>query len=101
MRGKLFVLHLINFSEDKKRPAPTLPVPLVIMPVPQFSTPVEHRTLSILDPLNGAGPDSTQTQMVRWLADGLAEPLSNLCANFLTPVVVPTDLGMAITCPIH
>ncbi len=41
------------------------------------------------------------SQMVRWLADFLAEPLSTLFANSLTTVVVPTDWRLAIICPIR
>ncbi len=55
-------------------PTPTLPVPTVVKPVPLFSIPVVQRELSSLDILKGAGPDNIDPQMVRWLADFLAEP---------------------------
>ncbi len=71
------------------------------MPVPQFSIPVVHRELSPLDISKGAGPDDIHPQMVRWLADFLAEPLSKLFANSLTTAVVPADWRLAIICPIH
>ncbi len=89
------------FREDYARTTPTLPVPTVVMPVPQFSIPVVHRELSSLDISKAAGPDDIHRQMVRWLADFLAEPLSKLFANSLTTAVVPTDWRLAIKCPIH
>ncbi len=39
--------------------------------------------------------------MVHWLADFLAEPLSQLFANPLTTAVAPSDWRLAIKCPIH
>ncbi len=89
------------FREDDARPTPTLPVPTVVMPEPQFSIPIVHRQLSSLDISKGAGPDDIHAQMVRWLADFLAEPLSKLFTNSLTTAVVPTDWRLAIICPIH
>ncbi len=89
------------FREDYARPTPNLPVLTVVMPVPQFSIPVVHRELSSLDISKGAGPDDIHPQMVRWLANFLAEPLSKLFANSLTTAVVPTDWRLAIICPIH
>ncbi len=71
------------------------------MPVPQFSIPVVHRELSSLDISKGVGPDEIHPQMVRWLADFLAEPLSKLFANSQTTAVVPTDWRLAIICPIY
>ncbi len=41
------------------RPAPSLPVTTVVVPVPQFSTPIVHRKLSSLDAIH--------PQMVQWL----------------------------------
>ncbi len=70
----------MHTNEDDARPTPTLPVPTVVMPVPQFSIPVVHRELSSLDISQGAGPDDIHPQMVRWLADFLAETLSKLSA---------------------
>ncbi len=61
------------FREDDERPAPTLPV---VMPLPQFSTLVEHIELSSLDIHMTAGPDDIHPQMIRWHADLLAESLS-------------------------
>ncbi len=61
------------FREDDARPTPTLSVPTVVMPVPQFSIPVVLRELSNLDISNRAGPDDIHPQMVRWFADFLAE----------------------------
>ncbi len=89
------------FCEDDPRPTPPLPVPTVVMPVPQLSISVVHRELSSLDISKGAGPDDINPQMVRWLAEFLAEPLSKLFANSLTTAVVPTDWRLAIKCPIH
>ncbi len=66
---------LKNVCEDDARPTPTLPIPTVVMPVTQFSIPFVHRELWSLDISKGAGPD-IHPQMVRWLADFLAEPLS-------------------------
>ncbi len=40
-------------------------------------------------------------QMVRWLADFSAEPLSKLFANSLTTAVIPTDWRLTIICPIN
>ncbi len=74
---------------------------MVVMPVPQFSTPVSHRELSSLDISKGADPDDIHLQMVHWIADFLAEPLSTLFANSLTTAVVPNDWHMAIICPKH
>ncbi len=71
------------------------------MPVPQFSIHAVHKELSSLDISKGAGPDDIHKQMVRWLADFLADPLSKLFANSLTTAVVPTDWRLAIICPIH
>ncbi len=89
-----------TFCEDYARPTPTLPVPTVVMPVPQFSIAVVHRQLSSLDISKGTGPDDIHPQTARWLADFLAEPLSKLFANSLTTAVVPTDWRLAIICPI-
>ncbi len=83
------------FREDDARPTPTLPVPTGVMPL------VVHIDLSNLDISKGAGPDDIRPQMVRWLADFLAEPLSKLFANALTTAVVPTDWRLDIVCPIH
>ncbi len=47
-----------------------------VMPLPQFSTLVENYELSSLDIPMTAGPDDIHPQMIRWLADLLAEPLS-------------------------
>ncbi len=90
-----------NFREDDARPTLTLPFSTVVLPVPQFSIPVVHRALSSLNISKGAGHDDIHPQMVRWLADFLAESLSKLFANSLTTAVVPTDWRLAITCPIH
>ncbi len=76
-----------------------MPVPTVVMP--QFSIPVVHREPSILDIAKGAGPYKFHPQMVRWLADVLAQPLFKLFANSLTTAVVPTDWRLANSCPIH
>ncbi len=57
------------FREDYARPTPPLPVPTVVMPVPQFSIPVVHRELSSLDISKGGGPDDIHPLMVRRLAD--------------------------------
>ncbi len=84
-------------SNDDARPTPTLPVPTFVMPVLQFSIPVVQRELSSLDSSKGAGPDDIQSQMVRWSADFLAEPLSKLFANSLTTAVVRTDWRLPIT----
>ncbi len=51
---------------------PFLPVPTVVMLVPQFSIPVVHKELSSPDISKGAGPDDIHLQMVRWLADFFA-----------------------------
>ncbi len=45
------------YSSVFREPTPTLPVPSVVMPVPQFSIPVVHRELSSLDISKGAGLD--------------------------------------------
>ncbi len=66
-----------------------------------FSIPVVRRELSSLDVSKGAGPHDIHPQMVRWLADFLAEPLSKLFANSLTTAVVPIDWRLAILCPMH
>ncbi len=66
------------FREDNERPTPTLPVPTVALPGPQFSTPVVHRKLSVRDTSKGAVPDDIHPQIVRWLVDFLAEPLFKL-----------------------
>ncbi len=98
-----FLKHFYSssFREDDERPVPTLSFPTVVMPVPQFLTPVVHRELSSLDISKGAGPDDIHPQMVRRLADFLAEPLSRLFVNSLTTVMVATDKCLAIICPIH
>ncbi len=67
----------------------------------KLSIPVVRRELSSLDVTKGAGPHDILPQMVRWLADFLAEPLSKLFANALSTAVVPTDWRLAIICPIH
>ncbi len=41
-------LYFTIILEDDERSAPTLTIPAVIMPVPQFSTPVVDRKLSDL-----------------------------------------------------
>ncbi len=84
------------FREDYARSTPTLPVPTAVMPMPQFLVPVVHRELSSLNISKGAGPDDTHPQMVLWLADFLAEPLSKLFANSLTTAVIPTGWRLAI-----
>ncbi len=43
------------FREDDARPTLTLPVPMVLIPVPQFSISVVHKELSSLDNSKGAG----------------------------------------------
>ncbi len=87
------------FREDEARPTSTRPVPTAVMPMPQFSIPVVHTKLSSLS--KGCGPYEIHPQMVRWLADFLAKPLSKLFANSPTMAVVPTDWRLEITCPIH
>ncbi len=42
------------------------------------------------------GPDDIHTQMVRWLADFLAEPLSKLFTNSLNTAVAITDWRLAM-----
>ncbi len=69
--------HSFIFREDDGRPTPTLPVPTVVMPVPQFSFTVVHRELSSLDISKGVGPDDIHPQLVRWRADFLAYPWLN------------------------
>ncbi len=71
------------------------------MPVPQFSTPVVHKEFSSLDTSKGAGPDDIHPQILRWLADFLAEPLSKLFPNSITTAMVPTDWLLAIARPMH
>ncbi len=62
------------FREGDARPTPTLPVPTVLMPVPQFSITVVQRELSSLDISKGAGPDDNHPQIVAWLADFWLDP---------------------------
>ncbi len=78
-----------------------MPIQTVVMPVQLLSLPVEHRELSILDIPKGTGPDDIHPQMVRWVADFLAEPLSKLFANSLTTAVVPIAQRFAIIYPIY
>ncbi len=61
------------FREDDARPTPTLPVSIVVMPVPQFSIPVVHRELSSLDISKEVGPNEVHPQMLRWVADFLSK----------------------------
>ncbi len=80
------------FREYDTRLTPPLPVPTVVMPVPLLSSP---------DMSKGAGPDEIHPQVVRWLADFLAEPFSKLFANSLTTAVVSIDQRIAILYPIY
>ncbi len=59
-----------------------------------------RRELSILDISKGAGPDNIHSQVVRWSADFLAEPLDKLLANPLKTAAVPSHCSLAIICPI-
>ncbi len=78
------------FREDDAGPTPTLPVPTVVMPVPHFAISVVYRELSCFDSSKAASPDDIHLQMVRWLADVVAGPLSKLFSNSLTTAVVLT-----------
>ncbi len=64
-------------------------------------TPVVRRKISSLDSANRAGHEAIHLQMVRWLAEDLAEPLAKLFANYLTTAVVHTDWRFAIICSMH
>ncbi len=100
-KGELFHFQLSISRRIFVRPTPTLNVPAVVMPVPQFSIPVVHGELSSLDISKGAGPDDIHPRMVRWLANFLAELLSNLFANSIITAVIPTYWHLAIIYPIH
>ncbi len=70
------------------------------MPVPHFSILIVHGELSRLDISKEAGADDIYLDMIRWLADILAEPMSKLCANSLATAVAVTDWHLAMICPI-
>ncbi len=72
----------------------SMPVPTVVMPVPQSSIMVVHKELSCLDISKRADPDCIHPQRGRWLADFVAE--RKLFANSLATAVVPTNWRLAI-----
>ncbi len=69
---------------------------MVVTEAPQLKAPDFS-----LDFSKWAGPDDSHLQTVRWVADFLAEPLSNSFSNSIPTAVAPFDWRLPILCPIN